>query len=589
MNHRTTEDPARGVESPGPLTVVMRYHQETKHHFSRYARSLGYMDWANQPDPFRRYEESPLIPLPRLTPDEAPLSPLYEDLYRPGAIASAPVTVRTLSRFFEYSLAISAWKQAGEVRWALRTNPSSGNLHPTEGYLLIDTAPGLSPFPGLYHYTAREHALELRAELPKESFASLLQGFPPNAFLVGFTSVNWRETWKYGERAFRYCQHDVGHAIGSARIAAQTLGWRMLLLDGLADDTVAALLGIDRPGDFEGAEREHPDCLAVICPADQAAGLAAGKTISLPLSLAPDAVRELTRHIWHGKANRLSRDDPVQWEILGQVEVTSWKSSTEQKVVELNHDSPSREVLINPGADAPNLYPGQPRAGQVIRQRRSALAFDGKTSISAGSFFTMLARVMPRVDRDLCRRPMPWDVLPWEPAIHLALFVHRVDGLAPGLYMLARDPAKVDSLRRAMHQQFAWTSPPGCPEDLPLFLLEEGDARRLAAQVSCHQEIAGDSAFSLGMIAEFESSLRRYGPWFYRRLFWETGVIGQVLYLEAEAAGVRATGIGCFFDDPVHQVMGFNDAMFQSLYHFTTGGHVEDTRLTTLPPYGLDH
>ncbi|MGH8726957.1 MAG: SagB/ThcOx family dehydrogenase [Burkholderiales bacterium] len=541
------------------------------------------MDWANQPDPFRRYEGSPLIPLPLLKPDDAPLSPLYEDLYRRGATASAP-TVRTLSRFFEYSLAISAWKQGGEVRWALRTNPSSGNLHPTEGYLLIDTVPGLLPFPGLYHYAAKEHALELRAELPRESFASLMQGFPPNAFLAGFASVNWRETWKYGERAFRYCQHDVGHAIGSARIAAQTLGWRMLLLDGLADDTVAAMLGIDRTEDFEGAEREHPDCLAVIWPAHQTSGLPTGKTISLPLSLAPDAVRDLTRH-WHGKANRLSRDDPVQWEMLNQVEVTSRKSSTEQKVVEPNHDSASVETLIH----APSIYPGQPRAGQVIRQRRSALAFDGETSISVGSFFTMLARVTPRVDRDPCKRPMPWDVVPWEPAIHLALFVHRVDGLAPGLYMLVRDPAKVPSLRRAMHQEFAWTTPPNCPEDLPLFLLEEGDARHLAAQVSCHQEIAGDSAFSLGMIAEFESSLRRYGPWFYRRLFWETGVIGQVLYLEAEAAGVRATGIGCFFDDPVHQVLGFKDAKFQSLYHFTTGGHVEDPRLTTLPPYGLDH
>ena len=588
VNHQTTEDPARAAESLDPLEVVMRYHQETKHHFSRYARSLGYLDWANQPDPFRRYEGSPLISLPRLKPDDAPLSPLYGDLYRPGTIASAPVTVRTLSRFFEYALAISAWKQAGEVRWALRSNPSSGNLHPTEGYLLVDTVPGLSPLPGLYHYVPKEHGLELRAELPKESFTLLMQEFPRNAFLVGFTSVNWRETWKYGERAFRYCQHDVGHAIGSARIAAQTLGWRMLLLDGLADDTVAALLGVDRPEDFEGAEREHPDCVAVVWPADQASGVATGKTISLPLSLGPDAVRELTRHIWHGKANRLSQDDPVQWEFLEQVEIAAWKSSTEPRVIELNQSAPTVKTPIPPSAHAPSIYWGQPRAGQVIRQRRSALAFDGKTSISVASFFTMLARVMPRVDRDLCRRPMPWDALPWEPAIHLVLFVHRVDGLAPGLYMLARNPAKVDSLRPAMHPQFAWTSPPGCPKDLPLFLLEEGDARSVAAQVSCGQDIAGDSAFSLGMIAEFESSLRRYGPWFYRRLFWETGVIGQVLYLEAEAAGVRATGIGCFFDDPVHQVIGFNDAMFQSLYHFTTGGHVEDPRLTTLPSYGLD-
>ncbi len=589
MNHRTKEGPARYAEAFDPLEVVMRYHQETKHDFSRYARALGYMDWANQPDPFRRYEGSPLLPLPRLKPDDAPFSPRYEDLYHPGAIASAPVTVLTLSRFLEYSLAISAWKQAGEVRWALRTNPSSGNLHPTEGYLLIDKDPGVSPFPGLYHYTPKEHALELRAELPMESFALLMQGFPPDAFLVGFTSVNWRETWKYGERAFRYCQHDVGHAIGSARIGAQTLGWRMLLLDGLADDTLGALLGVDRIQDFNHAELEHPDCLAVVWPADRTAAVSAGDTNSLPLFLATDAVRDSTRYIWHGKANRLSRDDPVQWEILNQVEVASWKSSTEQRVVELDHDRPSMETLINPSADAPSIYPDQPSAGQVIRRRRSALAFDGKTLISVGGFFTMLARVMPRIDRDLCKRPAPWDALPWEPAVHLALFVHRVESLAPGLYVLVRDPAKVAPLRLAMHQRFAWTSPPGCPEDLPLFLLHEGDARQLATQVSCHQDIAGDSAFSLGMIAEFESSLLRHGPWFYRRLFWETGVIGQVLYLEAEAAGVRATGIGCFFDDPVHQVFGFNGAMFQSLYHFTTGGHVEDRRLTTLPPYGHDH
>ena len=564
-----------------PLEAVMRYHQETKHHFSRYARAPGSMDWANQPDPFRRFEGSPLIPLPVLKSDDAPRSPLYDDLYRPGAITSVPVSVRALSRFLEYALAISAWKQTGEVRWALRSNPSSGNLHPTEGYLLIDEVPGLSPFPGLYHYAAKEHALELRAELPQESFTSLLQGFPPDAFLVGFTSVNWRETWKYGERAFRYCQHDVGHAIGSARVAAQTLGWRMLLLDGVADDTLGALLGVDRIQDFNHAEREHPDCLAVVWPADGAVAVPAGETNSLPLFLAADAVRDSTRYIWHGKANRLSRDDPVQWPFLNQVEVAAWKSNTEHRVVALDRSGHA--------ARATGTGPGKSGAGQIIRQRRSAVAFDGETSIPVGSFFTILGRVMPRIERDLCSRPMPWDVLPWEPAVHLALLVHRVDGLAPGIYMLARDPAMAGPLRQSMRRQFAWTTPPGCPEDLPLFLLEEGDARRMAVQVSCGQEIAGDSAFSLGMIAEFEPSLRRHGPWFYRRLFWETGVIGQVLYLEAEAAGVRATGIGCFFDDPVHRVLGFSDARFQSLYHFTTGGPVEDPRLTTLPPYGLDH
>lgn len=64
------------------------------------------------------------------------------------------------------------------------------------------------------------------------------------------------------------------------------------------------------------------------------------------------------------------------------------------------------------------------------------------------------------------------------------------------------------------------------------------------------QDIAGDGCFSLGMIAHLEPTLYEKGSWMYPRLFWETGVLGQVLYLEAHAVGVSATGIGCFFDDP---------------------------------------
>jgi len=197
----------------------------------------------------------------------------------------------------------------------------------------------------------------------------------------------------------------------------------------------------------------------------------------------------------------------------------------------------------------------------------------------------MLARVMPRVELDIARRPMPWDAIPWAPAIHFGLFVHRVEGIEPGLYALARDPGKLEKLKACMHAHFAWQAPPGCPGELALHLLERGDARRLATQVSCRQDIAGDGAFSLGMIAEYQASLVAHGPSFYRRLFREAGAIGQVLYLEAEAAGVRATGIGCFFDDPVHQVFGLRSLEFQSLYHFTVGGYVDDPRLTTLPPY----
>jgi hypothetical protein len=182
---------------------------------------------------------------------------------------------------------------------------------------------------------------------------------------------------------------------------------------------------------------------------------------------------------------------------------------------------------------------------------------------------------------------MPWDVWPYDPAIHLLIFVHRVDGLTPGLYCLVRDPKKLTFIQQAVNSDLTWTLAPECPDGLPLYWLLEGDARKLAVQVSCHQDIAGDSTFSFGMLAEFEGRLRERGAWWYPRMFWEAGLLGQVLYLEAEAAGVRATGIGCFFDDPVHETIGVKELAMQSLYHFTIGGPVEDRRLQMLPPY--DH
>ncbi len=556
------------------IETVMRYHERTKHLFNRYAPGPGELDWANQPSPFRRYAGAPLIRLPLL---DEPRSPRYDDLYRPGSVSSAALTIRSLSRLLQYSLAISAWKQAGATRWALRCNPSSGNLHPTEGYLLIDALPGLGDAPGLYHYAPREHGLERRAVCSVPLFTALMRGFPAQAFLFGLSSIHWREAWKYGERAFRYCQHDVGHAIGALRIAAATLGWSARLLHGMADETIEGLLGLNRAEDFAGAEREHPDAVMVVWPTDLAGDGSARCTIARDLD--PALAYQLTRACWQGAANRLSRDEPVRWEVIDEVAVATRKPAGEVQGFDTPDAPPVLERNGRAGADGP-------LAGQIILQRRSLLACDGQTSIAAERFYRMLARVMPRDDRPTSRRPMPWDVMAWEPTVHLGLFVHRVDGIAPGLYLLVRDPAKMDRLKRAMHARFEWSTPPGCPADLPLRVLEAGDARRLATQLSCHQDIAGDGAFSLAMIAEYQEALFTHGAWVYRRLFWEAGLIGQVLYLEAEAAGVQATGIGCFFDDPVHRVFGIEDFAFQSLYHFTIGGAVDDPRLTTLAPYG---
>jgi len=148
-----------------------------------------------------------------------------------------------------------------------------------------------------------------------------------------------------------------------------------------------------------------------------------------------------------------------------------------------------------------------------------------------------------------------------------------------------RDKARIDAFRVACNDKFLWE--PVEKNEMPLYALDFGDYRQIAIQASCSQEIAGDGAFSLGMIADFSRTLEEEGAWAYRRLFWECGLIGQMLYLEAEAAGVRATGIGCFFDDVVHRQLGIDPASdnWQSLYHFTVGGAVDDERLESLGGY----
>ncbi|MFQ5329018.1 MAG: SagB/ThcOx family dehydrogenase [Thermodesulfobacteriota bacterium] len=534
------------------LDRILHYHKETRHSFNAFARSPGYLDWESQPDPFRRYDGASLIELDHIPPDEGPS---YDDAFTGGSIRPLPLNRHNLSRLFYDSLALSAWKEAGPTRWALRVNPSSGNLHPTEGYLICGPVDGLCEIPLVCHNAPREHALEVRAEFPSATWGDMSASLPKEAILVGLTSIHWREAWKYGERAYRYCQLDVGHAIAALAVAASGMGWRATLLDGLGSEQLADLLGIADP---QGAEPEHPDCLLAIYPGSE----------ELSYYALPDAITDtFTTLSWSGSPNQLSSDHR-EWEIIDNVAEAARKPPTEGSY----ERSPRQAVEI---AACQGTLPLR----KILHQRRSAQAMDGRTAITKDGFFRILQRCLEGAAQT------PFTTLPWQPSVHMAIFVHRVTGLEPGLYCLVRDTGQEELLRAEMNPKFLWERVGGAPPDMRLYHLAAGDLRVLSRDLSCNQDIASDGCFSLAMIANFEEPLKRIGHWFYPRLYWECGMIGQTLYLEAEAAALRGTGIGCFFDDPVHDLLGLQTARFRSLYHFTVGKPVEDSRLTTLPPY----
>jgi SagB-type dehydrogenase family enzyme len=545
--------PTDSTDSTDPAALLADYHQRTKHHFRRSAAGPGGLDWASQPDPFRTYAGCTRLPLPLLAESSDAHLLRYTDLYRPGAVVPAALARESIAALLELALGLSAWKQAGATRWALRCNPSSGNLHPTEAYVVLD---GVADIPdGVHHYLSRDHLLEQRCHFNQD----VSRRTNEDAFLLGLTSIHWREAWKYGERAYRYCQHDAGHAVAAVRYAAAVLGWNVRVLANWADADIGALLGVDRASDFEGAEAEHPDVLLLVSRSD-----------THPTSIEADfeqlicAAREAT---WHGKANRLSPHHLHDWPVIDQVAAACIKPKTRER-----HWQPPA-LPASTAAEA-----GEYSAVQVIKQRRSAQELDARTSIPAARLFRMLDRLLPRPG------VAPWDALPWQPRIHPVLFVHRVDGLVPGLYLLVRLRESEALLRAQLSAEFEWEPVSECPRHVRLFRLMVADTRNAARTLSCHQDIAADGAFSLGMLAEFEGSLTG-APWAYRRLFWEAGMLGHVLYLEAEAAGLRGTGIGCYFDDAVHEVLGLKGLALQSMYHFTLGGALEDLRLQTLPPY----
>jgi SagB-type dehydrogenase family enzyme len=551
---------------------VQAYHERTKHRLTAYAAGPDTLDWDAQPDPFRRYTGAALTHLP-LQADQ--ISTPWADLFDPGRVAAHPINRASIGLLFELSFALSAWKQYGPDRWAMRVNPSSGNLHPTEAWLVCQGATGIAD--GVHHYAPREHALEQRASFAAPDNTDTVTQ-PTSRALIALTSLQWREAWKYGERAFRYCQLDVGHAIGALRYAAAVLGWQVKPV-ACSTAQLAALLGLDRASDFGLAEREEPDALFELLPNDLAAD------DDHPLNLAQPTD-------WQGLPNRLDRHPMYRWPVIDAVSVAT-RVPTEPPEVPMSQGgsvfcsvSPARCAgsSLTCAEDTGALtFPNFPRstelAATLIRQRRSAQHFDARARMPLTQVWLLLRALRPA--------RLPFDAWPMDPRVHVLLFAHRVDGLAPGAYLLPRSGTGENLLRQNLPSALNLSPVPDAPPDAPLLLLSDNPALAGTLRtLNCHQALGSDAILGFALLAQF-NPLPDAAT--YRKLFQEAGLIGQVLYLEAEALGLRGTGIGCFFDDALHQLIGLPEpaasAALQSVYHFTVGMPLLDARIATEPPY----
>lgn len=542
------------------VETVIGYHERTKHRLpDRFAASLGYLDWETQPHPFRRYDGAERIALPLCEPSHAS-EPSWAVIRSNASISPAALDIDAFSQLFYDSLAISAWKRAGHSQWALRCNPSSGNLHPTEAYALVGPVAGLTARPALFHYAPSDHAVEVQRWIAPSAFEDLCRQLPSGAFVIGLSSIVWREAWKYGERAFRYCMHDVGHAMQSIAIAARIMGWRVRRIEGLTADQLDRLLALDGSA---GPEAERADVLLAIEPLP-----AAADDGPIRLTLNDKALADLCPPAL-GTANALSSEHE-DWPVLAEVERATRDTGSPQGDIDDGRGGRTADTRTRGSS---------PSARVLVRRRRSAVDFDGLTGMSREQLYCMLGALVPALE------PSLWTAFPHQPRVHPVVFLHRIDGLKPGLALLVRHRADEPALRAAISREAQWETLPGCPEELPLYRLMTGDARAIARAAHCHQDIAAQGALVISMIASFDDALARFGAPAWRSLHWEAGAISQVLYLEAEALSLSATGIGCFFDHAVHDLLGLAGGRFRMLYGTAIGRAIHDPRIQTLPAY----
>lgn len=490
------------------------YHEATKHTLERlYARRHS-LDWANMPDPFRHYEGAPIVDLPADSP--VALAPALGVLRgeRGEIEASGP---QWLSSLLFHSAAISATKRVPSTghRYALRVNPSSGNLHPTEFHFFTRGIDGWED--GLYHYRPSQHTAEQRLRGDSSSLLSPALRRYPLVFVL--TSIAWREAWKYRERAYRYCCHDIGHAWGALALAARAQGAEAFAWGHFADDALRTSLHLTD---------EWPMLIVAI----------EGPTI-------PRAAPSSETTWFGGTPNALSKEQ-VDYPEIDEIHSATCMDGTSAMPQPAPRIARGGDIALRPLEHSGIAF------ATAARKRRSALDFEGGWQHLR---FEQLSTQL-----DVATRPFQadfeGDLYGTQPAryVELYLFVHRVDGLERGIY---RHDAATGTLE----------------------CIATGDQRLMAAGLSLGQDLAANSCVTYVMNADLQRLAQDHGERGYRYAYFEAGIIGQRLYLAAETMGFQSTGIGAFYDDNVHRYLNLEPEQGQVVYHFASGFAVHDPRL----------
>jgi SagB-type dehydrogenase family enzyme len=473
------------------------YHNATKHSYASIRANQHFLDFANQPLPFKIYPalEPSRLPGELRQTGVAALSAIAESL---PAQAKAASDLRAIAQLLYLSAGITRQRKYSGGEIYFRAAACTGALYEVELYLVCGDLADLQA--GVYHFAAAEFSLrQLRAGDYRSVLVEATGGESAIAhapLTVVCTCTYWRNAWKYQARTYRHFGWDNGTLLANLLAVGTSLGMPAKVVCGFVDATVNNLMDVDtqREVAFSLVALGHVSSL----PPQATPGISPLGLETVPLSRT-EVDYPLMREM-HA-ASALDSSD----------EVASWRGGTP-----IANPSPPKGTVVQLQPLSDSEMPRDP-IEQVILRRGSSRKFL-QTPISLALLSTILDRTT---------RGIPADFLdPTGSQLNdLYLIINAVEGLDPGAYVFHRDRGVLECLK-------------------------QGNFREQAGYLGLEQQLPADAAVDIFFLADLRPILERFGNRGYRAVQLEAGILGGKLYLAAYAQQLGATGL-TFYDDEV--------------------------------------
>ena len=477
--------------------AALAYHNATKHSYASVRAHPHFLDFANQPLPFKIY--------PSLDPSRLPGEMRQTGVAALSAVAgsiavetTASPDLKAVAQLLYLSAGITRQRKYSGGEIYFRAAACTGALYEVELYLVSGDLADLPA--GVYHFAPAEFGLrQLRAGDYRGVLLEATGGETSIAhapLTIVCTCTYWRNAWKYQARTYRHFGWDNGTLLANLLAVATALGLPAKVVCGFMDATVNRLLDVD-------SQREVAFSLVALGHVSPIPPQSPAKISPLGLETVPLSRNEVD--------SPLMREMHAASSLHSTEEVAAWRGLTPLA----SFPPPAGSIFsLQPPSDVE--MPRDP-IEQVILRRGSSRRFE-RTPISLSQLSTIL---------DRASRGVPADFLdPLGAQLnHLYLIVHAVEGLEPGAYVFHRDRGLLE-------------------------FLNPGNFRDQAGYLGLEQQLPADAAVDIFFLADLRPILQRFGNRGYRAVQLEAGILGGKLYLAAYAQRLGATGL-TFYDDDV--------------------------------------